>query len=76
MLLPSYRSFLHFNEIGAFLLGLVLLVEAKAKSDEKASYVSGQAIPVSCLNRTMYDTSLWNLFHGRTLLVLRKQWLT
>lgn len=43
------------------LLSLVgAVVEAKASKDEKASkanYVPGQAIPVSCLNRTMYDLS-------------------
>lgn len=41
------------------LLGLVAaVVEAKASRNEqvsKVSYVPGQAIPVSCLNRTMYD---------------------
>lgn len=58
MLLSSHRVFWHFHEISALLVGLVLLVEAKTRSDEKASYVSGQAIPVTCLNRTMYDRPL------------------
>ncbi|KAI4278793.1 MAG: hypothetical protein LQ337_000757 [Flavoplaca oasis] len=53
MFLSTSRSFLLFHAFLAFLVGLVLSVEAKANSDEKASYVYGQAIPVSCLNRTI-----------------------
>lgn len=59
MFLSTSRSFLLFHAFLAFLVGLVLSVEAKANSDEKASYVYGQAIPVSCLNRTMYDIFLF-----------------
>ncbi|KAL8841819.1 MAG: hypothetical protein Q9176_003006 [Flavoplaca citrina] len=53
MFLSTARSFLLFHAFLAFFVGLVSSVEAKANSDEKASYVYGQAIPVSCLNRTI-----------------------
>ncbi|KAL9042776.1 MAG: hypothetical protein Q9180_000340 [Flavoplaca navasiana] len=53
MFLSTYWSFLLFHAFLAFLAGLVLSVEAKTNPDEKASYVYRQAIPVSCLNRTI-----------------------
>lgn len=56
MLLPVYWGPL-FNDFLALVIGFLLyvnLTEGKASSDERASYAPGQAIPVSCLNRTMY----------------------
>ncbi|KAL8671076.1 MAG: hypothetical protein Q9168_004424, partial [Polycauliona sp. 1 TL-2023] len=47
MLLLKHRSCRLLLELLAVLIGLVSLIEAKAKSDEKASYVSGQAIPIT-----------------------------
>ncbi|KAL8694312.1 MAG: hypothetical protein Q9218_001017 [Villophora microphyllina] len=38
----------------ALLILVATVVEAKASKDEKANYAPRQAIPVSCLNRTMY----------------------
>lgn len=56
MLLPG-RKVTFFSKARSLALGCVAfatLTAARVSSDEKASYAPGQAIPVSCLNRTMY----------------------
>lgn len=60
MLFLRFRGTFRCYEILILVLGLfsfAALTAAKQGSDEKASYAPGQAIPVSCLNRTMYDSA-------------------
>ncbi|KAL9019715.1 MAG: hypothetical protein Q9185_003053 [Variospora sp. 1 TL-2023] len=55
MLLPRWRGSL-CHSLLALVIGIVsyaTFTAAKGTSDEKANYAPGQAIPVSCLNRTM-----------------------
>lgn len=61
MLFPSIAP---CHEILISVLGLfsfTTLIVAKQGLDEKASYAPGQAIPVSCLNRTMYELARYSL---------------
>ncbi|KAI4203845.1 MAG: hypothetical protein LQ346_001722 [Caloplaca aetnensis] len=60
MLLPG-RKVTFFSKARSLALGCVAfatLTAARVSSDEKASYAPGQAIPVSCLNRTILRTRL------------------
>ena len=52
---PSLRSILFSYHVAFVFFGFLADAVSAAKSDQKASsYALAQAIPVSCLNRTMY----------------------
>ena len=55
MPLSRHEGILYCCNVLVLLLGLVPFASAKKGPAEQASYAPGQAIPVSCLNRTMYD---------------------